>query len=524
MPYFVTNENPECSGWAVEKEDGEVIGCHRTRREAIDQMVAVSIEEGIEPGGERAAKALPENRRAPQGAREEAERGLEWRREYGRGGTEVGVARARDIANGENLSEETLRRMVSYFARHEVDKQGEGWSPGEDGYPSAGRIAWALWGGDPGRAWAERLVAMADDDASSDKPAAKGTRRTVNVLHKSAPARFEVKEASDDAPHGEVTALVSVFGNTDLVGDRVMPGAFAKSLEAIKAAGRSIPFIWSHDWGRPESYLGVVRDAKETDEGLVVRAEFFDTPTAQHVRKLLSTGAVSEFSFAYDVIDAAPGKDGVNELRELSILEAGPTLKGANPATQLVGVRSLAAVGAKAEPDELDLGSFVTWGEDGYGRVEYVMTEGFFGIDGDPLALEASADDPLAMVRIYEEAEEVYSPTNLFVGFRFSVLTAADAPTEAPAEEETPAEDTETASVGKSRARGTLHKVGRTLSSKNEERIRNAKTLLDEVLGSMDSNTTGEPVKAEEPGTVKAEELGLTGDVAVALLNLAEVE
>jgi hypothetical protein len=93
----------------------------------------------------------------PQGAREEAERGLAWRDEYGRGGTQVGVARARDIANGRNLSPDTIGRMVSYFARHEVDKQGTGWSPGEDGFPSAGRIAWALWGGDPGRTWAEKV-------------------------------------------------------------------------------------------------------------------------------------------------------------------------------------------------------------------------------------------------------------------------------------------------------------------------------------------------------------------------------
>jgi hypothetical protein len=93
----------------------------------------------------------------PQGAREEARKGLEWRHEYGRGGTAVGVARARDIANGKNLSPDTVTRMTSFFARHEVDKQGEGWSPGEDGFPSAGRIAWALWGGDPGRVWAEKV-------------------------------------------------------------------------------------------------------------------------------------------------------------------------------------------------------------------------------------------------------------------------------------------------------------------------------------------------------------------------------
>jgi len=89
---------------------------------------------------------------------EEAQRGLDWREEYGRGGTEVGVARARDISNRRNLSMETVGRMVSYFARHEVDKEAEGFRPGEDGYPSAGRIAWALWGGDPGQAWANRII------------------------------------------------------------------------------------------------------------------------------------------------------------------------------------------------------------------------------------------------------------------------------------------------------------------------------------------------------------------------------
>jgi ATP-dependent protease ClpP protease subunit len=87
---------------------------------------------------------------------EEARRGLAWRAEYNRGGTAVGVARARDISNRVNLSPETINRMVSYFARHEVDKQAEGFRQGEEGYPSAGRIAWALWGGDAGQAWANQ--------------------------------------------------------------------------------------------------------------------------------------------------------------------------------------------------------------------------------------------------------------------------------------------------------------------------------------------------------------------------------
>lgn len=521
MPYYVSNDNPDCSGWAVEKDDGEVIGCHRTRREAIDQMVAVSLAEEIEPGGERAAKAIPEDRRPPQGAREEAERGLEWRREYGRGGTAVGVARARDIANGENLSMDTVRRMVSYFARHEVDKQGEGWNRDEPGYPSAGRIAWALWGGDPGRTWAESIAERAENNttAAGEK---RRTRSQVSMQQKSATATFKVKAATESTPNGEVEALVSVFGNVDLVGDRVMPGAFEKSLASIKEAGRAIPFVWSHQWSDPNAYIGKVTEAVETKDGLLVRAELFDTPTAQHIRTLLGAGVVSEFSFAYDVIGQRDGKDGVNELTQLHVLEVGPTLKGANPATQLVGVRSLeGAQSSKAEPGELEVGDFVTWAE-GYGRVEYIMTEGFFGVDGDPLSLEATPEDPLAMVRVYEDSEGTWEATDAFEGFRFSELTTADEPEMAPQPEEE-VEDTQTASdSAKSTPARTLHKVGRALSTKNEQRLRDAKNLLEEVLGSID--TVGEPVKTEEPLEVKVEEQGLPGEVAALLIELEEVD
>lgn len=111
---------------------------------------------------------------APDGARQEAEKGLAWRDEYNRGGTAVGVARARDIANGKNLSPDTINRMVSYFARHEIDKQGEGWSPDEDGFPSAGRIAWALWGGDPGRVWAEKVQGQMRSREESGSVVASG--------------------------------------------------------------------------------------------------------------------------------------------------------------------------------------------------------------------------------------------------------------------------------------------------------------------------------------------------------------
>jgi hypothetical protein len=118
-------------------------------------------EEQAERAGraiERSTLRMQDSYKPTDGMVAEAERGLSWRREYGRGGTEVGLARARDISNRKNLPLDTVKRMKAYFDRHEVDKKGKGWSPGEDGYPSNGRIAWALWGGDAGWTWARNII------------------------------------------------------------------------------------------------------------------------------------------------------------------------------------------------------------------------------------------------------------------------------------------------------------------------------------------------------------------------------
>ena len=60
MPYFITKDSEECAGWAVVKEDGEMLGCHLLKQDAIDQMVAISQEEGIEPGGELEIEEIEE--------------------------------------------------------------------------------------------------------------------------------------------------------------------------------------------------------------------------------------------------------------------------------------------------------------------------------------------------------------------------------------------------------------------------------------------------------------------------------
>jgi phage gp29-like protein len=104
-----------------------------------------------------------------------ASRGLKLRRQHGRGGTAIGVARARDLSNKKVLSPSTVRRMHSYFARHEVDKKGEGW-----GKDSAGYIAWLLWGGNSGKAFADRKVKeldRAEGKETASKPKSRKLRK-----------------------------------------------------------------------------------------------------------------------------------------------------------------------------------------------------------------------------------------------------------------------------------------------------------------------------------------------------------
>lgn len=93
----------------------------------------------------------------PSAVKAEAKRGLDWRQEFGRGGIGPGQTTARMLISN-TMTIPRVRKMRAFLARHEVDKQGEGFKPGQDGFPSAGRIAWALWGGDAGVSWSNKVM------------------------------------------------------------------------------------------------------------------------------------------------------------------------------------------------------------------------------------------------------------------------------------------------------------------------------------------------------------------------------
>jgi HK97 family phage major capsid protein/HK97 family phage prohead protease len=111
------------------------------------------------------------------GMREEAQRYRDWKSEGEAGGTEVARRRATQILSGNELSPDVVIQMSAWFARHEVDKQGEGFSPGEDGYPSNGRVAWAAWGGDAGKSFSDAKSARIKELRNND--AMPKTKRSV---------------------------------------------------------------------------------------------------------------------------------------------------------------------------------------------------------------------------------------------------------------------------------------------------------------------------------------------------------
>jgi len=108
---------------------------------------------------EKAGKYDDLDFRIPSGVKKQAQIGLDWSKEYNRGGTAVGKNTARYLINNSVAGPEKVRHIARYFPRHEVDLRTPSNSrPGADGYPGAGLIAWKLWGGDAGRTWSTKLV------------------------------------------------------------------------------------------------------------------------------------------------------------------------------------------------------------------------------------------------------------------------------------------------------------------------------------------------------------------------------
>jgi len=275
------------------------------------------------------------------GMRTEAERYRDWKADGEQGGTEVAANRASQILSGDELSPDTVITMAAWFARHEVDKQGEGFSPDEDGYPSPGRVAWAAWGGDAGQTWS---------NSKAD--------RIKELQERSA------MEMERPYPNEHAARLKD-------------PGQYDSLRRVNDEGGNGVDFIYGIKEG--ESELQAIR----------FRSSVF---TAAEARAWLADHDFDAIEF-----EEATG-DGEGRSR--------------------------------AAADELTEGDFVRWDSSGgtaQGRIEHIMREGTLGVPGTEFSIDATPEDPAALIRIYSEGDDGWEATETMVGHKFSTLNKIDA-------------------------------------------------------------------------------------------------
>ena len=233
-----------------------------------------------------------------QGMIDEAKKGKEWREEFGRGGTEVGLKTANMIISN-SLSADRVTRMYSYLQRHEVDKQGEGFSPDEDGFPSAGRIAWALWGGDAAVKWSERkrneIIAEEEKDERNLKNYNQMEKRIFNIE-----TRVDSTEDGRDLVVGHASVYDSRSNNLGGFYEFIERGAFTEEL----IANSDVRALINHD-----PNLILARNTSGTlnltadERGLKYEFEMPETSYGKDLAISMKRGDITQSSFAFTVAE-----------------------------------------------------------------------------------------------------------------------------------------------------------------------------------------------------------------------------
>ena len=349
MPWEIMADDPACPmsrPYGVHKvADGELEGCHASRQDAEDQVAALYLAESEDD------RAMDDTYEPPQGVQDAAARALEWIAEgfAGDGFTDVGRARASQLAAGEPVSRETIGRMANYFGRHASDRDAEGFNSGEDGYPTPGRVAWDAWGGDPGRTWSTGIIdaeeASSMDRGEHDMDAYHRTDDGVTVPDREVRHvhNLELRQTEDGMPVVEGYATVydyayDIAGGPDMGGftEVIAPGAAKKS--AMEA---DVRLLANHE-GLPlaRTKSGTL-ELESDDIGLKVRATLDPSnPTAAEVRSAMERGDVDQMSFAFRVVRDEWNKDYTERtISEVKLYDVSVVTYPANPAT-VVKLRS----------------------------------------------------------------------------------------------------------------------------------------------------------------------------------------
>lgn len=159
---------------------------------------------------------------------------------------------------------------------------------------------------------------------------------------------FEIKSFSGRKFEG----YGSIFGNRDLGGDIVIPGAFAKTLAEHKAAGTMPLMYWMH---HPDQVPGVWHDMGEDKDGLYVAGELVDTTLGRDVKTLLEKKAVRGLSIGYQARDVDWGRDGSRLLKQVSLHEVSIVSMAMNPLARVEAMKARLSRDGEYVPSEREL-------------------------------------------------------------------------------------------------------------------------------------------------------------------------
>lgn len=313
------------------------------------------------------------------GMKSEAERALAWKADGKRGGTRVGLARANQLKNKTELSPSTVRRMFSFFSRHEVDKQAQGFSPGEEGYPSPGRVAWALWGGDAGFSWSRAKVATMDrlDEKKSMHEEEEEYDSTEHSASHITPYLLDIADVGkklhdmlgdEDNLPGHIISKVILA--TDYIRD---------ARDYIKSEGyeKQLDEEYDYEGEMAKSEIRIMLNAVEEINGML--SEEVSLPMY----------VVSKVMLACTYV-----KDSYEYLRQEM---------------------------QKAAPEDLKVGDYVSWNSSGgtaRGKIKRVVKNGETGIQG----ISGTPEDPAAVIVVWRKSGDKYEASDVEVAHKFSTL------------------------------------------------------------------------------------------------------
>lgn len=428
----------------------------------------------------------------PSFIRANAERGLKYLDEgFGGDGLTDGTKReARELAAG-RVTENKVRKMAPWFARHKVDGQApKNKDSSNSQYPGAGLVAWLLWGGDSdfsdtAQNWAQRKIDALDAETNSRSKMKKIERRTFTVRD------VEARQADDGTMR--LSGYAAVFNDSSVplpFKESIAPGAFRKTLTETP----DVRLLVNHT-GLP---LARTKNGSltlsEDERGLYFSAELADTQEARDIHTLIARGDVDQMSFAFRVIRQKWSEDRSRRvLTEVSLSDGDVSVVTypAYPTTSVEARESLMKAmqtikeGRDISPEAMDalkmifsdlsegheyimrslemmtefmtgedstykddeemntravdvVGDYVSWDSSGgtaRGRIVRVLREGTLQVPDTDFSIEAQEDDAAVLIRIYQELRDGYVATDTLVGHKASTLTSIE-PLREPSEEE----------------------------------------------------------------------------------------